>query len=156
MVPLLKHVPPLIADCLLTALQRYSATRGPYQGLLLINPGGPGISAIDFLKGGAAAIQGIAGGNYDIVAWEPRGLGYSIPLANCSTVASTESKSRFMRRHDRLGNYFPEDYFWEAYEKAEKMGKECQTAAGGAYFLPNPIKGKDTDGRQVQLMPDLE
>jgi hypothetical protein len=53
-----------------------------------------------------------------------------------------------MRRHDQLGNYFPEDYFQEVYEKAGEMGKECKAAAGGAYFLPIPIKWRTlTEGR---------
>lgn len=116
----------------LVPLLKYSATRGPYQGILLTNPGGPGISAIDFLYGSAAALQGIAGGNYDIVAWEPRGLGYSTPLANCSHVASLSSTSQLQHRRDQLGSYIQDDSLQKIYKKAERIGEECQAATGGS------------------------
>ena len=47
-------------------------------GTLFMNPGGPGVAAVAFLKGNASAFFDKALlDSYDIVAWDPRGVGQS-------------------------------------------------------------------------------
>ncbi|KAL6232172.1 hypothetical protein BDW75DRAFT_247366 [Aspergillus navahoensis] len=75
-------------------LARYAATVPPPQrkGTLLTNPGGPGSSGIDFLSNGAASgIAKITGGYYDIVSWDPRGVGAAKPLLACWDTAGQEA-----------------------------------------------------------------
>ena len=50
-------------------------------GTLFTNPGGPGVSGVDFLRSGGAAIfdQDLLD-HYDLVAWDPRGVGASAPV----------------------------------------------------------------------------
>ncbi|MEY4582180.1 MAG: hypothetical protein RL701_6883 [Pseudomonadota bacterium] len=72
-------------DQLKLALKRRRAS-GQRIGSLLINPGGPGGSAVDFLASfvqvaGAALLQ-----RFDIVAFDPRGVGASAPINCHSTV----------------------------------------------------------------------
>jgi pimeloyl-ACP methyl ester carboxylesterase len=67
------------------ALKR-SRARGQRIGSLLINPGGPGGSAVDFLTSfvqvaGPALLQ-----RFDVVAFDPRGVGASTPIECHSTL----------------------------------------------------------------------
>jgi pimeloyl-ACP methyl ester carboxylesterase len=72
-------------DKIKLALKRRAA-RGQRIGSLLINPGGPGGSAVDFLGSfvqvaGAALLQ-----RFDVVAFDPRGVGASTPIQCHSTL----------------------------------------------------------------------
>ena len=51
--------------------------------MLVTNPGGPGSSGIDFLGGGGPFNDEI-NRRFDVVSWDPRGVGRSEPLA-CGT-----------------------------------------------------------------------
>ena len=59
--------------------------RGPEArvGVLVTNPGGPGNSGIDFLSGGGPFNDEI-NRRFDVVSWDPRGVGRSEPL-ECGT-----------------------------------------------------------------------
>jgi pimeloyl-ACP methyl ester carboxylesterase len=53
-------------------------------GSLLLNPGGPGASGVDMLRQ-SAPLFGELGGAYDLVGFDPRGVGASEPLACLDT-----------------------------------------------------------------------
>jgi pimeloyl-ACP methyl ester carboxylesterase len=74
------------------ALVRYNATVPSAQrlGSLLINPGGPGASGVGFVQAGAAAISLLTGGLYDIIGFDPRGVGASSPLMTCFDTVGEE------------------------------------------------------------------
>jgi pimeloyl-ACP methyl ester carboxylesterase len=59
------------------AVSRHKAT-GESMGSLLINPGGPGGSGFDFAQGFFPS-QGVYA-NYDIIGFDPRGVGRSTPI----------------------------------------------------------------------------
>ncbi|CAG8950556.1 hypothetical protein HYFRA_00002764 [Hymenoscyphus fraxineus] len=73
------------------AVIRFNATnKKNYKGSLFINPGGPGGSGIWFVKNLARYYQAIAGKNFDIISFDPRGVGHSTPQISCfSTPQST-------------------------------------------------------------------
>ncbi|CAE6456002.1 unnamed protein product [Rhizoctonia solani] len=74
------------------AVARYKATKQPKLGTLFINPGGPGGSGVDTILGGDAEIMSnSAGGQYDIISWDPRGIGLTIPRADCFKTGTEES-----------------------------------------------------------------
>ncbi|KAH7378058.1 hypothetical protein BKA64DRAFT_248579 [Cadophora sp. MPI-SDFR-AT-0126] len=55
-----------------------------YKGILFLNPGGPGGSGVQLLLSASDEIKNTVGPDYDLAAWEPRGIGYSVPsLAPC-------------------------------------------------------------------------
>jgi pimeloyl-ACP methyl ester carboxylesterase len=63
------------------ALTRHKATGRNRIGSLVVNPGGPGASAVDFLQrdypfGFPVAIRA----HFDLVAFDPRGVGHSLPV----------------------------------------------------------------------------
>lgn len=60
------------------ALVRKPAT-GKRVGVLFTNPGGPGGSGVDFLSGGTPFGKNIRSA-FDIVSWDPRGIGRSDPV----------------------------------------------------------------------------
>lgn len=73
--------------------------------LQLTVQGGPGQLGINsILTEGYPIYRPIVGTNYDIVSFDPRGIGRSLPVANCSI--STSSKHR-RRTSDIEGPDFP-------------------------------------------------
>src|ERR1700730_5182985 len=61
------------------ALARRPAT-GKRVGVLLTNPGGPGASGIQFLEDAASVFRPEILRRFDIVSWDPRGVGASAPI----------------------------------------------------------------------------
>ena len=60
------------------ALTRYLAEGGAPEGSLVTNPGGPGASGVEFVQSGAAYVfDGDLRSAYDIVGFDPRGVGES-------------------------------------------------------------------------------
>ena len=55
------------------------AAGGEPLGTLFVNPGGPGASGVDYLAGGASIPDEVRR-SYDVVAWDPRGVGSSTPV----------------------------------------------------------------------------
>ncbi|WP_232660568.1 alpha/beta hydrolase [Pseudonocardia sp. TRM90224] len=60
-------------------------------GSLVINPGGPGGSGTDFVAKTAPAIGGELGSRFDIVGFDPRGVGASTPSVRCFTDAERDA-----------------------------------------------------------------
>jgi len=50
------------------------------RGSLVVNPGGPGTSGVDFLRGAADSFPGAVQDAYDLVSFDPRGVGASHPV----------------------------------------------------------------------------
>ena len=50
-------------------------------GILVTNPGGPGASGVEFVGGGGLFAGTELGERFDIVSWDPRGIGGSAPLS---------------------------------------------------------------------------
>lgn len=62
------------------ALARSVASDGDPIGSLLINPGGPGASGVDFLKSAKSLVSKDVQKHYDLVAFDPRGVQRSNPV----------------------------------------------------------------------------
>ena len=63
------------------AVIRIPAT-GPRIGALLVNPGGPGASAVDMVAAMGADLAGSeVSKRFDLVGFDPRGVGHSTPAA---------------------------------------------------------------------------
>ncbi|MFF3498871.1 alpha/beta hydrolase [Streptomyces sp. NPDC003247] len=88
----LDYARPDAGDLLLKATRKKSTGDGAARrGSLLVNPGGPGASAIDFLVGGGAdRFSPAVRAAYDLVALDPRGVQHSTPV-DCGTDTSTNS-----------------------------------------------------------------
>ncbi len=65
------------------ALSRIPHTAKTYQGPLLVNPGGPGGSGLTLAGFVASALPEPVAAQYDVIGFDPRGVGASRPALNC-------------------------------------------------------------------------
>ena len=56
-------------------------------GDIFLNPGGPGVSGVQFLESAASSFPPSLSANYNIVSWDPRGVGGSTPAIKCINAA---------------------------------------------------------------------
>ncbi|MET9384957.1 alpha/beta hydrolase [Streptomyces sp. NPDC002928] len=84
----LDYAHPNAGDLLLKALRKKATGNGARIGSLLVNPGGPGASAIDSLVTTAGNFPSSVRASYDLVAVDPRGVGHSTPV-DCKTDTPT-------------------------------------------------------------------
>ncbi len=76
------------------AVIRIPAT-GDRIGMLMVNPGGPGASAVDTVAGmGAALADTDIRRRFDLVGFDPRGVGHSTPELRCRTDAEFDAYRR--------------------------------------------------------------
>lgn len=61
---------------------KHTVPESQYQGVMLVNPGGPGGSGLDLATLGAA-VPNNAGDAYDWIGFDPRGVGASKPALSC-------------------------------------------------------------------------
>ena len=71
---------PSDGDITLTAARKPATPGGKRLGSLLLNPGGPGGSAVDYLEGVARGYDTGVRAAYDLVGLDPRGVGRSTPV----------------------------------------------------------------------------
>ena len=60
----------------------HTSTAASFQGVMLVNPGGPGGSGLQLATLGQYVPQH-AGDVYDWIGWDPRGVGASVPSLTC-------------------------------------------------------------------------
>ena len=60
-----------------------TAPRSQQQGVLLVNPGGPGGSGLSLAAEVAQGLSPEVAAQYDIVGFDPRGVGSSVPALSC-------------------------------------------------------------------------
>ncbi len=66
------------------SMVRHTVPEAAYQGIVLVNPGGPGASGRNLSLTGAKVPNGV-GAAYDWIGFDPRGVGDSSPALNCDT-----------------------------------------------------------------------
>lgn len=93
------------------------------RGSLFINPGGPGGSGVDYV----AAFTSMASDDildaYDVVGFDPRGVGTSTPL-ECATTAQLDA---YVNTDPTPDDAAEEKAFYDA---AQTLGKRCETDSG--------------------------
>jgi pimeloyl-ACP methyl ester carboxylesterase len=78
-------------DITLSAVRKQATGQGvPRIGSLLVNPGGPGGSAVDYAEYAAETFPPVVRAAYDIVGVDPRGVGRSAPV-ECLTDAQMDA-----------------------------------------------------------------
>ena len=112
------------------AVIRVPAT-GRRMGSLFINPGGPGASAVDMVAGMAPDLaNGAITRNFDLVGFDPRGVGHSTPQLRCRTDAERDAY-----RRESMVDYSPSGvaHIEQLYRQ---LAQQCVDRMGNA-FLAN-------------------
>ncbi|TAQ83854.1 hypothetical protein B7494_g7815 [Chlorociboria aeruginascens] len=119
----------------LSSKRNYSVIHEPRLVPMLVNlflryvGRGPGDPGVDFLlESGSSVLIPVVGTNFDIVSFDPRGMGRSIPLANCSSSTNTKLRSRAF---GLAGPELPDAYWNQTFETAIALGQECNATIGG-------------------------
>ncbi|MFJ1704433.1 alpha/beta hydrolase [Kitasatospora sp. NPDC088346] len=76
----LDYADPAAGDVTLTAARLRSTGGADHLGSLLVNPGGPGGSAVEYMEGSARSLDPGLRARYDLVGLDPRGVGRSSPV----------------------------------------------------------------------------
>lgn len=71
------------------ALSRVPHTAKTYQGPLLVNPGGPGGSGLTLAGFVASSLPKAVASQYDVIGFDPRGVGKSTPPSTAIPATST-------------------------------------------------------------------
>jgi len=130
-------------DSIDLALVRSTATGGDRLGSLLVNPGGPGGSGYDFVASSLErATTTELRGAYDIVGFDPRGVGRSSAVS-CYDDPSTFDDFIFGLQPGEFGS----DEWIESYEKANAdFGESCLEHTGDLLeFVDTISAARDLD-----------
>ncbi|CAG7946222.1 unnamed protein product [Penicillium nalgiovense] len=91
---------------------------------LLLNPGGPGASGLDFLYRRGDQLKSILGEGFHLLTFDPRGVNSSTPTASCYPDAKTRQEQSHIRARNAAADS-PEIYVW-----AQNFAKACPETMG--------------------------
>ena len=64
-------------DVVLAVIRHHAGHAERRIGSLFVNPGGPGVSGVAFVRGNSAALDALGAGRFDVIGWDARGTGGS-------------------------------------------------------------------------------
>ncbi|ETS79188.1 hypothetical protein PFICI_09041 [Pestalotiopsis fici W106-1] len=109
------------------AVMRAPARNGgrEYKGPVFVNPGGPGGSGVSWLEEGIAEhMQTIVGDDHDIVSWDPRGVGASVPRIDCW--GSSRKRHDWAMQMSGVVDSHPGMLF-DALAQFDALSRQCET-----------------------------
>ncbi|KAI1372506.1 alpha/beta-hydrolase [Hypoxylon crocopeplum] len=115
------------------AVIRIRATKlDDYKGPIFFNPGGPGGSGVYALTDRGALLQTIAGKNHDIISFDPRGIGASLPRVDCW---DSQEKSRLWELQNvGVVDAHPGVVF-DAFARATALSQVCEQKMNSSGLL---------------------
>ena len=128
-VPLDYHDPDT-SRALTLDLFKVNATKEPVLGSILYNPGGPGGAGAENLPINAPDLHLNIGGQYNLVTWDPRGTGNTIPF-NCGlSDAMTNDGSASVRREvpTLASPNITEAFLNSGWDQAVQLADACEAA----------------------------
>ncbi|KAI8711007.1 hypothetical protein NCS52_01514100 [Fusarium sp. LHS14.1] len=114
-------------------LIRHKATKKPFKGSVIYNPGGPGGSGVESIAAGGVEMRDILGGHYDLVSFDPRGTGKTLPFLcpSIDSLAKNLTGGGSLARRAIEFNHLPEADTWE--EISTTTWKMAGQIADGCY-----------------------
>ncbi|GKQ37459.1 alpha/beta hydrolase [Streptomyces sp. A012304] len=117
----------------------------PRQGALVFNPGGPGASGLHFPLIGLMPQWQRIGAAYDLVGYDPRGVGRSAPL-------SCQDPKEFFKGPSPAPTHPSESYKRERVAQAKAYARGCAQRAGSALRHYNSLNNaRDLDVLRAAL-----
>ncbi|KAI0769263.1 alpha/beta-hydrolase [Trametes elegans] len=138
---------------------------GERRGTVLLNPGGPGGSGLSAVGGHSQEILYLTGGLYDVVSWDPRGVGSLTVPGEVYCFDSVADYNEFWNGTLELSGIEYAGNFTEQYdigallsqaplmqEKYEELGKRCLRQPGGQYLR---YMGTAATARDIIALVDM-
>lgn len=91
---------------------------------LLVNPGGPGGSGVEYVYRRGKQMIEVVGGDFHVLGFDPRGINGSRPAALCYQDQETRAKRSSVRAPESF-HYSPEVYSW-----TENFVQACEDTTG--------------------------
>ncbi|KZL64421.1 alpha/beta hydrolase fold family protein [Colletotrichum tofieldiae] len=115
------------------AITRIRATdTSDYRGPVIFNPGGPGGSGVWSLRDHGKMLQEIVGTNHDLISFDPRGVGASIPRLEC-WVSPQQGQSWGLQDPGILDSH--EGILGELFARAAAYSQACERAMKASGIL---------------------
>ncbi|KAK1852237.1 alpha beta hydrolase fold family [Colletotrichum chrysophilum] len=115
------------------AVSRIRATdKSNYKGPVFFNPGGPGGSGVWSLKHHGKYLQEIIGENHDLISFDPRGIGASIPRIECWS--SPQKRQTWGMQDPGLPDAH-EGALAESFVRGAAYSQACENAMNGSGIL---------------------
>ena len=116
-----------------------------YDGTIFLNPGGPGGSGVGYIERRGRDISLIVGSSYDVLSFDPRGIGYTTPQISCFDTRSQRDIWDTQDGHEILAVNGTSAGIFRA--RAELLGERCEERLGGpdgvARFVNTPNVARD-------------
>ncbi|KAH9905250.1 alpha/beta-hydrolase [Xylariomycetidae sp. FL2044] len=103
-----------------------------YRGPVIFNPGGPGGSGVYALKDRGRYLQSIVGKNHDIISFDPRGIGASVPRVACW---DSPEKTRLWALQDVGVVDAHPGLVYDAFARAVAFSQACESNANSSKLL---------------------
>jgi pimeloyl-ACP methyl ester carboxylesterase len=104
-----------------------TAPAGQQQGALLVNPGGPGASGLSMAASVAAGLAPSVAAKYDIVGFDTRGVGASVPALHCDPSFFSTARPNFVPSSQAAERVLV--------DRAKQYAADCQRRFG--WLLPH-------------------
>ncbi|KAM0197786.1 hypothetical protein ACHAPI_004515 [Fusarium lateritium] len=130
-------------------LIKVKATAKPYKGSVLFNPGGPGASGLEATIEQGPLLSQILGGQFDIISFDPRGTGRTIPFI-CEETNSSAANAKKPEIHQRRDfNTLPQTNMWAflqttSWRAGKNLAEKCfQARQDIGRFVNTPFVARD-------------
>ena len=129
----------------LAVARRKAAVPATRVGSLVVNPGGPGASGVDFVVHGSSYFSAELRGRFDVVGFDPRGVGRSHPVV-CSAALVRE------RPHPLIKNQADMDA-WVSFN--QRLREDCRARTGPLYDRVSSLDvARDVEALRAALGDD--
>jgi pimeloyl-ACP methyl ester carboxylesterase len=113
-----------------------------YRGPLVIIPGGPGGSSIDLVVQSGTFVQQIVGDEYDILGFDPRGVGRTTPSLSGFTSSELSTFSINVQDDPLLGTTL--DSVARTYARFASFGQVAEKRVNDmAHYVSTPLVARD-------------
>ena len=102
--------------------------RTNYRGTVLINPGGPSESGTAFMGSLGSYLSDTVGDSFDVLGFDPRGVGESTPRLDCFT-SQSERDGWLAQESHRLLSVADDDLLNLYVARAQVLGARCAAAS---------------------------